>query len=121
MVDQTPRDIRIFETLQIASILVFVLHELAAPYDGILPTIVSALFELLLTLLVSRRRQNWARWLIFILTLLGSVLMAWDLTELLSIGYPALTIAVVVLQLAAVALLCTRQSSNWLKRRPAHS
>lgn len=86
--------------------------------DGLFGMLFNAAIMAGLTLAVSRKRWNWARWVLTVLFALGLAMMLWMRADVLSIGYPVVTIGVAVLQAIALALLFTRQSSRWLRKEP---
>lgn len=115
----TPLAIRQFEGLQIASISIGLVHQFAIEDDGVVDAIFVAAMMVAITLLVSRLRKSWARWLLVVMFVLGTALMVWNTQLILELGYPAITFAVTLMQAAALALLFTRRSSDWLRRRPS--
>ncbi|MEO8141263.1 MAG: hypothetical protein ABI617_01245 [Sphingomicrobium sp.] len=117
MIDSVPADIRRFEALQLTSIVLGTLHQFAAHRNGLIDAIIGAIISLVLTLLISRKRKNWARWLLLIMSLMGATFMLWNAATVFAQGYPLLTIAVTVIQAAALFLLFTNQSSKWLRQR----
>ena len=112
-----PRDIRRFETIQLVSIAVGLIHAFATFKGGALDAIIGAVITVALTLLVSRRRQNWARWVLLAMFLFGAAFMVWFAKAILSAGYPAVTLLVTLMQTVALAMLFTRQSSDWLRHK----
>ena len=120
MID-TPLNIRRFETLQIVSIAVGLINGFAVIQGHLLNAIVSAVVVLALTLLVSRRRKNWARWALLGLFVLGAAFAAWNAPTLFTFGYTAAAIALTVdlMNAVAVILLFTPESANWLRSTPS--
>lgn len=90
-------------------------------HGDLLGAALDAVVLLALTLLVSRRRKNWARWALLVLFLLGVAFMAWNAPKLFVFGYPAVVVALVVtlMNALAVVLLFTPESSNWLRTAPS--
>ena len=119
MNDAAPPDIRRFETLQITSISLGLVNQSAAFNAGLIDAVIGVIIMLALTLQVSRRRKNWARWLLLIMFVLGAAFMVWNAAAVFALGYPLLTVAVTVLQVGALVLLFTKGSSNWLSHRPS--
>ena len=119
MNDAAPPDIRRFEALQITSIIVGLINQSAASSDGLIDSVIGAVLMLVLTLLVSRRRKNWARWVLLVTFVLGTAFMLWNAATVFALGYSFLTVAVTVLQAVALGLLFTNRSSNWLRNRPS--
>lgn len=107
-----PRDIRLFETVQLVSIAMAVLFS----KDGSLDMIFTTGLLLVLTLLVSRGHRNWARWVLTIMFVLGVALLIWVAPLLISQGRLAITITATVIQAIGVSLLFTKQSDTWLRR-----
>lgn len=68
-----------------------------------------------LTLLASRRRKNWARWVLLTMFAFGIALMIWQVKAVFSMGYPLLTALVTVMQAIALVLLFTPQSAAWFR------
>jgi hypothetical protein len=115
-----PLDIKCFEALALTSVFVGLVHGLAIGVEGILAPIFSALISATLTLLVSRGRKNWARWTLLALVVIGVVgILAGSFfgvtQEAISMVNPVLTAVTWLLQIVALALLFTPQSSNWLR------
>jgi hypothetical protein len=117
MNDAAPPDIRRFEALQVTSIIVGLINQTAAAQDGLMDAAIGDVLMLVITLLVSRRRKNWARWLLLIMFVLGAAYMMWNAAAVFALGYPLLTIAATVLQVVALILLFTNQSSDWLRHQ----
>lgn len=122
--EERPLDIRRFETLQLTSAFVGLIHGFAIGREGLFGPIFSTLIAVTLTLLISRGRKNWARWTLLVMVVIGVVLIVvgtfFGLTrEALSTVYPVLTVIVWLLQIVALALLFTPQSTNWLRSAPA--
>jgi hypothetical protein len=118
MIDGRPRSILYFEVLTVASIAIGTIHQLAVVDIALGRTIFDAAIPLGFALLVSRRRKNWARWVMVVMFVLGTSLIVLDAQAVFTIGYPALTILVLLLQTIALAVLFTRESSDWLRHKP---
>jgi hypothetical protein len=112
----TPLNVRRFETLSLASIILGLIHAFAVSKDGLFNAVVTALVIVALTLLASRRRKNWARWSLLVMFALGSALMVWQAEAVFSDGYPLLTAAVTLMHAVAIILLFTPQSAAWFRR-----
>ena len=112
-----PLSIRLFETLQILSVIIGTINGFAAIGLDLVNTVVGAVVVLALTFLVSRRRKDWARWALLALFVLGMAVTAWNVSALLSFGYVAATVAfsVDVMNAVALVLLFTPESANWLR------
>ena len=108
-----PSNIRLFERLQITSIVIGMVHAFAASQAVLDPIWIAALM-VALTLWVSRKRSNFARWLLLVFFLGGLILMLMYPSAIWAQGYPVITIGVAVLQALALALLFTKQSNDWL-------
>src|SRR4030095_4967469 len=104
---------------QFAAIVVGLIHHFAVIHGGIFDAIVGAAIIIALTLLVSRRRKNWARWLLLAMFALGAVFMAWNAPTVFALGYPAITLIVTLMQSIALVFLFTPQSAEWLRRSPS--
>jgi len=122
--EDRPVDIRRFEAVQLLSIFVGLIHGFAV--RGAIEPVFSALIGVTLTLLISRRRKNWARWTLLVMFLIGmAVIIAGSFfgitQEAFSKVYPVLTVIVWALQLVALVLLFTPQSTNWLRSAPARA
>jgi cytochrome c oxidase subunit IV len=118
--EDRPLDIRRFETLQLVSAFVGLIHGFAIRREGIFASTFGALVTVTLTLLISRGRKNWARWTLLVMAVTGAALIVvgsfLGLTqEALATVYPVLTALVWLLQIVALALLFTPQSTNWLR------
>ena len=111
-----PLHIRRFETLQLASIVVGLIHQFAVIDGGIFDAIMGAAIMIALTLFVSRRRKNLAKWLLLGMFVFGAAFMAWNAPTVFALGYPAITLAVTLMQAIALAFLFTPQSADWLRR-----
>jgi hypothetical protein len=117
--DDHPPYVRAFETLQLASAFVGLIHGFATGH-GLFVPIFGAVSTITLTMLVSRGRKNWARWTLLGLWVLGLALIVAGIfmgvtQEALSRTYPVLTALVWVMETAALALLFTPQSARWLR------
>jgi FtsH-binding integral membrane protein len=116
--EDRPPYIRAFETLQLASAFVGLIHGFAI--GQVFVAIFGAVITITLTLLISRRRKNWARWTLFGTWALGLAMVVAGLfigitQEALSTTYPVLTALVWLMQTVALALLFTPQSARWLR------
>ena len=118
MTDAAPLDVRRFETLQIITVFVGLIHQFVAFDYGTVDAVLAAALMLVLTLLVSRKRKNWVRWLFLVMYVLGAALMVWSAATFGMQGYPAVTLGITVVQTVALALLFTTESSDWLPSRP---
>ena len=117
--EDRPPYIRAFETLQLASAFVGLIHGFAAG-QGLFAPISGTVITITLTLLISRGRKNWARWILVGTWVLGLALVFAGLfigvtQEALSKTYPVLAALVWLMQGAALALLFTPQSARWLR------
>ena len=117
MVGPRPSSIRLFEGLTIASLLIGILHSVAIGAASLAGTIMVDPVIAGLAFLVSRRRKNWARWILTAMFLLGAGLMALEARSVLAVGYPVVTVAVTMLQAVGLALLFTRESADWIHGR----
>lgn len=122
-----PPHIRAFETLQLASALIGLIQGFAIG-PGLFELIFGYAIMITLTLLVSRRRKNWVRWILFggwilgLAAVIAGIFMGLT-QEVLSTGYPMLTALVWLTETAALALLFTPQSARWLRSdqsKPLH-
>jgi hypothetical protein len=71
-----------------------------------------------LTLFVSRRRSNIAKWILIALTALGLPILFQQLTSGQLQGALLITLTQTVSQIVAFALLFTPASRQWFKREP---
>ena len=124
MVDTLPRDIRRFETLQIVSTILGLVHQLTLHPEALLNGVVSSALVLVLTMLVSRGRKKWPLWILVGFYVLGILVLAYFLwSGDLAYGLGSwLTVAgLTAAQAVALALAFTQQSADWLNRKPAHA
>jgi hypothetical protein len=112
----TPANVRRFEALSLASIILGLIHAFAVSIGGHANAILTAFVMGALVLLASRGRRNWARWTLLVIFGLGSALMVWQARAVFSNGYPLLTAAVTLLQAVAIFLLFTPQSTVWFRK-----
>jgi len=70
-----------------------------------------------LTLLVSRGRKYWARWVLLVFQMSGLVFVVWQgqARTMFSAGYPLATALVWLMQAVALMLVFTPQSGRWLR------
>ena len=127
--DDRPLAIRRFETLQLASVAIALINRFAVGKEGVFGPVFDALIVVTLTLLISRRRKNWARWTLLVFFIVGIVFLA--AASFFGLAQEALAethvstsnwlLAGVVwlMQGAALALVFTPQSASWL--RSAHA
>lgn len=135
----TPRNIRRFEVIQLASIFVGLIHGLVdgslifsvvgAINNGANAALIGSLVGAAigyvaglailtaLTLLVSRCRKNWARWALLLFNLLGLAFVVWEeqVRAIFSSDYPVATALVWLMQAVALVLVFTPQSGHWLR------
>ena len=117
--NDAPLNVRRFEVLQLASIFIGLIHQFAVTDGGIFAPIAQAAILVGLTMLVSRRRKNWARWVLLGFFGLGAAFMIWNAAAVLALGYPVITLTVTLMQTAALALLFTPQTARWLCADPS--
>jgi hypothetical protein len=117
MTEGIPSSIRYFEVLSCTSFVIGFIHAFMVTGEVLAESMFAALIPLGLTLLVSRRHKNWARWALTVLFVLGMAFSALNFRFLLTAGYPVITLAVFLLQGVGLALLFTSQSSSWLRKR----
>jgi hypothetical protein len=111
---QIPRAVQLFETLQILSFIIGLIHG-AIIFDlGLWDGIFAFAPILILTLLISRKRKQWARWVLAILFVGGLALMVAMPPIFFGQGYPMVTIIVTLFQGAGLALIFTKPASLWL-------
>jgi hypothetical protein len=123
---EAPIDIRRFETVQIALMCLalvssFILDQAFIDTFGMGVIIGQTLAIggfIGLTLLVTRGRKNWARWVLLALYLLSALFAVWEFRTILSVGHPPITALSLVLRGAALALAFTPQSTEWLRQAP---
>src|SRR4051812_18811294 len=112
-----PLSIKWFETVQIVSVIVGLINGFAVIHDDFLGSVVSAMIVLGLTLLVSRGRKNWPRWVFLGMLVLGAAWMVWNTPTVLAFGYvpAAVAIGVSLMNFLAAVLLFTPESSKWVQ------
>jgi hypothetical protein len=123
---EAPLDIRRFETAQLALMFLALVSSFTInrpPLDtfgvGILFGEVIAIGLFVgLTLLVTRGRKNWTRWVLLAVYVLGVLTEIWMFRAILASGHPLIDLASVVLRGAALVLAFTPQSTRWLQERP---
>ena len=128
-----PRDIQRFETAQLVLIFVGLLSSFTANQPqadavgdafgmGVLVGTVVALGVVIvgLTLLVTRKRQNWARWVLLAFFVGGVLLHVWSWV-ILAPRHPLMDFASLVLRGAILALAFTPQSTEWLRTSTRHA
>jgi hypothetical protein len=120
MTEPTPSSIRTFETLQILSVVIGLVHVAIIGDLGIWDAVVMVGPLLALTLLVSRKRKNWAKLALAVLFVGGMVFMIAMRDQVFVQGYPLATLVVTVLQGVALGLLYTKSASSWLTLRPVN-
>ena len=145
-----PRNIRRFEVLSLASAFVGIIHTvvdgslvgdivkaegsslvgaakghaLGATIGAAIGNVVGVGIFILLTLLVSRGRKNWARWTLAVVQLSGAAFVAWQgLTRTMdslddspakALAGSLATTLVWLMQIVALVLVFTPQSTRWL-------
>ena len=127
--EDRPLDIRRFETLQLASVVIAMINAFSIGKEGVFGPVFDAIFVVTLTLLISRGRKNWARWALVAFFVAGIVflvvasffgLIHEALSGMhLSTGNFLLAALVWLMQVVALALVFTPQSADWL--RSAHA
>jgi hypothetical protein len=120
MTNAAPRIIRLFERLQLGSFAMSLVSRFIAetPIAGWIAEIIGLGFALGLTLLVSRRRRNWARWVMLVVFVVGAASMTFEIPILLASGIPgALALGIALVQAFALALLFAPEASNWLRSK----
>jgi hypothetical protein len=94
-----------------------------AKYPFSYPIMIIVVFagQLLWIWLVARKRQNWARWISLIVTLLGIPNVIWDIEERFRLNLLASIFyyAAVVVSLVAVLLLFRSDAREWFSRKRA--
>ncbi len=113
---EMPRDIRRFEALQLATVVIGLIHGFAISDNGLVGGVAAAFIVATLTVLVSRRRSYWSRALLLVMFVGGLMFMLLWPQAVLARGYVPVTIAVTLMQAAALAFSFTKQSSGWLRR-----
>lgn len=121
---EAPRDIRRFESAQLALMFLalissFTLDQAFIHSFGISVIIGKTLAIggfIGLTLLVTRSRKDWARWVLLALYLLSALFDVLAFQRILSVGHPIITALSLVLRGAALALAFTPESTEWLRQ-----
>ncbi len=117
---EAPSHIRLFERLQLTSIFFGLIHGFAIG-DEVFGGIFGAAMMVAFTLLVSRGRKNWARWVWLVMFVFGAAFMIWNAPIVFALGFPAITVAVTLMQAFALILIFTPQSANWLRANAAQA
>lgn len=121
-----PRSVAIFEALYLLTILISVVQSslgwhqvtaIASPALVIAVQVITMAILLALVLLVSRRRQNWARWVLVVLFVIGLPALAKIVMSGQLPGSLWITIVQTVLQLVALFMLFTPPSQAWFRKR----
>lgn len=110
-----------FERLQFASIFIGLIAGFAMD-NGVFETCFGAAITTALTLLVSRWRINWARWVSLAMFALGGALVISDATTIFAGSTPTTIVIALLqalLQVVGLALLFTPQSSSWIRSKPS--
>lgn len=114
-----------FGTLALGAIQVWLLWpsivNVAGPAFILTVEAVVLTFFAVLTLLVSRRRSNVAKWILIVLAVVGFPFTVRHYLQGLYIGVPLIGLIQSVGQLFAYGLLFTDQSRQWLRREEAKS
>src|SRR5206468_9750975 len=125
-----PVDIRRFETAQLALVFVGLVWSFtfnqpkfdafgdAFGTGALIGTVIALGGIVGLTLLVTRGRKNWARWVLLAFYVVGVLLEIWSYRAILASGYPLMDIASAVLRGAILALAFTPESTQWLRASP---
>jgi hypothetical protein len=124
--EDRPLEIQRFELLQLVSVFVSLIHGFSIGRDGILSSVFGGLIAVTLTLLVSRGRKNWARWTLLVMIVIGAlsiiVGMFFGITQAaFAEVYPVLAAVVWIMQIVALALAFTPQSTHWLRSAQAQA
>jgi hypothetical protein len=127
---EAPIDIRRFETLQLAYVFMSLIYGFVVAPTGLFIRVSGAVLTLMLSMLVSRGRKNWARWTLLGLFVLWIVLLALALsmafTDRIALpvippGAPFAIGVAALLQVTALYLAFTPQPSAWLRRAPSQA
>jgi hypothetical protein len=119
MKGQAPRQIRWFEAAQFTSVAIGLVHQLALPAMSSFDLAFEVIYILSLTLLISRGRQNWARWVLAASFALGLALMIYAAPSILENGLSPLSVVALLLQAVGIGLVFSRPSSRWMRRPPS--
>jgi len=114
---EAPLDIRRFETVQVVLMFLALISSFTINHQTLIDTLVIGIF-IGLTLLVTRGRMNWARWMLLAIYLLGVVVEIWNFRAILAFGHPIIVVGSVLLRGAALILAFTPQSTEWLRTAP---
>lgn len=124
-----PASIKLFERLYLFTLAIGVV--LAVMQFGQLTEMLSVDFVLMiqvftfglllaLVLLVSRKRSRVAKWILLAMFGIGTVIYLTQLPMTLDTGFPGVASAIqTLLQLVALCSLFTRESRDWLSRKPS--
>lgn len=121
-----PRSVAVFEALYLLTILISFVQAalgwrqataIASPALVVTVQVITIVILLTLVLLISRRRQNWARWVLVVLFVIGLPALARIVMSGQLPGSLWITIVQTVLQLVALAMLFTPPAQEWFRKR----
>jgi hypothetical protein len=119
-----PKPVVAFEAMNLTTLAVGVVHSIfvwdesvaiASPAFVITIQAFSIGLVLMLTLLVSRRRSNVAKWVLIVLFLIGLPGVIVLLANGLALGSPIITVFQTVLQAVGICLLFTPPARRWFR------
>lgn len=128
-----PKTVIAFETLYLITLGMGLIHSvatwneavaLASPGFILFVGASTLVLMLVLTLLVSRRRSNVAKWIMIGLMGLGLPFVVGQLGSGMVLGWPLMTLAQTLIQIAALGLLFSPSARAWLSQRtmePVHA
>lgn len=126
MIDR-PESIANFERLLLGSVALTLIYTIGtwndvpipfATWIAVVATVIVLGLNLLLVLLVSRRRSRIAKWILVILFILAVPMTIWSWIEDPQLGWPLMDAVLLVMQGWGLALLFTPSARAWLKERP---
>lgn len=114
MDENKPKAVQLFETLFITSLVIGFVHGTIIFGFTIWDIIFVSAPILVLTLLISRKRKRWARFVLAVLSLGGLCVMIAMPQIILGTGYPFVTLIVSMCQIVGLSLIFTKPASTWL-------
>ena len=114
MDENKPKAVQLFEALFITSLAIGFLHGTVIFGFAISDIFFVSAPVLALTLLISRKRKRWARFVLAILSLGGLCGMIAMPQIVFGTGYPLVTLIVTMCQIVGLSLIFTKPASNWL-------
>lgn len=121
-----PESIANFERLFLGSMALTMIYTVAtwndtpipfATWIAVVAVILSLGLNLLLILLVSRRRSRIAKWILVVFYVLSAPMIVWAWITDPGAGWPLMDAVLLVMQVGGLALLFTPSARAWLKEK----